>query len=188
MIEQAVIEQTEEASVRPLPALARPIFAVAEWSARLSSVSMIILAVIVVADIIGRAFSAPLSGGSDIGTMLMVGLIFFAVAGTQADNDHVSMDALVVLFPRRLRKLTDRINLLICFGVASFLAYGTVKAAVDSYASGEMALGAMMLPLWPSKAIVAFGLTLYALVILAQFFGAEVKPNDHDSMPAPGTD
>lgn len=188
MTDQAAIEPTEEATERPLPAFARPVFAVTEWGARLSSLSLVILAATVVIDVVGRQFSAPLPGGSDIGTMLMVALIFFAMAGTQADNDHVSMDALVVLFPPKLRRVTDKVNLLICFAIGVFMTYGTIKALSKSYISGEVALGAMSLPLWPAKAIVAFGIALYTLVVLCQLLGAEVKPNDHDSMPATGTD
>ena len=74
---------------KPGPAFTRPIFWLTERVTALSSISLILLAGIVIADVIGRAFNTPLSSGSDIGAMLMVGLIFFAMAGTQVEYDHV---------------------------------------------------------------------------------------------------
>lgn len=188
MNDQAAIEPTEEATERPLPAFARPIFALAEWSGVLSSISLIALATIVIADVIGRAFDAPLSSGSDIGAMLMVALIFFAIAGTQVDKDHVSMDALVAAFPPRLRRLTDRVNLFVCVLVGGYLGYGTIRAAVKSFNGGEMALGALQLPLWPAKALIAFGICLYTLVLVAQLFGINPSGKKQDSIPPHGAE
>lgn len=188
MSEPTAAQNAEDARWRRLPAVARPVYSLAKGAGYLSSISLIVLAGIVVLDVIMRAMSDPLSGGSDVGAMLMVALIFFAVSGTQVDHDHVSMDALIVLFPRWLRKFTDKASLLVCLVVGSFLTYGGWKLALKSFRSGEMALGAMHLPLWPGKTIVAIGLTLYTLVVLAQLLGADLKPDEHDSMPAPGTD
>lgn len=188
MSESTTAEAQAQQRWQRLPAVARPVYSMAKGAGYLSSISLVVLAGIVVLDVIMRALSDPLSGGSDIGAMLMVALIFFAVSGTQVDHDHVSMDALIVLFPKWLRKITDKVNLFVCLVVGGFLTYGTWKLALKSFRSGEMALGAMHLPLWPGKTIVAIGLTLYTLVVLAQFLGADLKPDEHDSMPAAGTD
>jgi len=169
-------------------AFTRPIFFLAERTSWLSSLSLILLAGLVIIDVVGRAFSAPLSSGSDIGAMLMVGLIFFAIAGTQVDKDHVSMDALVALFPERLRRITDKLNLVVCLAVGLFLTYGTIKGAIKSYSVGEMALGALMLPLWPAKTLIAFGLGLYSLVVFAQILGANPSGKEQDSMPPNGAE
>jgi TRAP-type C4-dicarboxylate transport system permease small subunit len=170
------------------PAAARPIFCLVDRVSWLGSAALILLASIVIIDVVGRAFSAPLSSGSDIGAMLMVALIFFAIGGTQVDKDHVSMDALVTLFPERMRRLTDKINLVVCLLLGLFLTYGAVKAGMKSFTSGEMALGALALPLWPAKFVVAFGFLLYSLVVLAQLFGANPSGKTQDSMPPAGTE
>lgn len=184
----ATVEGGSPAWRQPVYALTRPLFALTERVTRLSSLSLVLLALIVIVDVVGRAFSAPLSSGSDIGAMLMVGLIFFAVAGTQVDKDHVSMDALVALFPPRLRRITDRINLAFCLVLALFLTYGTIKAAIKSFVVGEMALGALMLPLWPAKVVIAFGFALYTLIVLAQLLGANPSGREQDSIPPAGSE
>lgn len=173
---------------RSTPLLARPIFFLAEMSGLISSTSLLLLAGLVIVDVVGRAFSAPLSSGSDIGAMLMVALIFFAIAGTQVEKDHVSMDALVAAFPNRLRRLADKASLIVCLVVGGYLAYGTVIAAHRSLLRGEMALGALQLPLWPAKAMIAFGLCLYSLVILAQVFGVNPSGKKQDSFPPEGAE
>lgn len=178
----------DESEAEQVPSPMRPLFYLVERVTWLSSISLILLASIVIVDVIGRAFSAPLSSGSDIGAMLMVGLIFFAVAGTQVDKDHVSMDALVALFPERWRRITDRMNLVVCLIVGLFLTYGTIMGAIESFQIGEMALGALMLPLWPAKVVVAFGLALYTLVVLAQLLGANPSGKQQDSVPPEGAE
>lgn len=176
------------ASHRPVPLLARPIFFLAGVSGWISSISLLLLAAVVIVDVVGRAFNSPLSSASDIGSMLMVALIFFAIAGTQVEKDHVSMDALVAAFPGRLRRFTDKASLIVCLCVGGYLAYGTVIAAHRSFLRKEMALGALQLPLWPAKAIIAFGLCLYSLVILAQIFGVNPSAKRQDSIPPEGAE
>lgn len=187
-MEEKIAPTTNHKEEGYFPALTRPLFFLVERVTWLSSISLIVLAGIVIVDVVGRAFHSPLSSGSDIGAMLMVGLIFFAIAGTQVDKDHVSMDALVTLFPKRLQRITERMNLVICLAIGVFLTYGTIKAAIKSFRIGEMALGAMMLPLWPAKTVVAFGLTLYTLVVLAQLLGANPSGKQQDSMPPEGAE
>lgn len=181
-------ESRESEAQADTPALAKPVFALAEWAGWLSSISLIALAAIVIIDVIGRAFDAPLSSGSDIGAMLMVALIFFAIAGTQVDRDHVSMDALVAAFPPRLRRLTDKMSLVVCLVVGGYLGYGTIRAAIKSFNGGEMALGALQLPLWPAKTMIAFGICLYTLVLLAQLFGINPSGKKQDSIPPHGAE
>ena len=172
----------------PVPLLARPVFALAAAGGWISSASLLVLSGIVIADVIGRAFNSPLSSGSDIGAMLMVSLIFFAIAATQVDKDHVSMDALVAAFPPRLKALADRLSLVVCVAVGGYLGYGCVLAAIKSYDRGEMALGALQLPLWPAKAIIAFGICLYTLVLIAQLLGANPSGKVQDSVPPEGAE
>ncbi|WP_173933952.1 TRAP transporter small permease [Chelativorans sp. Marseille-P2723] len=173
---------------RRLPALLRPVLVLADRISWISSICLLTLAGLVIADVIGRSFGSPLSGGSDIGAMLMVSIVFFAMAGTQATKDHVSMDALVSAFPRRLRLVSDRVNLFVCLLIGIFLTNGTVRAAIKSYGIGEMALGGLRLPLWPAKSIVAFGFALYTLVLLAQLLGSNFDDAEPDSVPPHGAD
>ena len=188
MSQQASPPEPGARTAGALSVLTRPIFALAGASTWISSASLIILAGLVIADVIGRAFNAPLSSGSDIGAMLMVTLIFFAIAGTQVDKDHVSMDALVAAFPPRLKGLADRISLAVCVVVGGYLGYGTILASIKSFDRGEMALGALQLPLWPAKAIIAFGICLYTLVLIAQLLGANPSGKMQDSVPPEGAE
>jgi TRAP-type C4-dicarboxylate transport system permease small subunit len=168
--------------------IAKPIFFLADISGWISSASLLALATLVIVDVVGRAFNAPLSSGSDIGAMLMVALIFFAIAGTQVDKDHVSMDALVASFPTNLQRITDRMSLVVCAAVGGYLGYGTVLAAIKSFHRGEMALGALQLPLWPAKSMIAFGICLYTLVVVAQLLGANPSGKTQDSIPPQGAE
>lgn len=162
------IVREEETHSQPTSPFLRAVYAIAEQSSWISSLALILLSCVVVVDATGRAFGSPLQSGTDIGVMLMVAVVFLALAGAQVSRDHVSMDALISIFPRWLRRLADRLNLLVCLAIGIFLAYGTTEEALASYSSGELALGAMMLPLWPAKMMVAIGFVLYSIVVLAQ--------------------
>jgi TRAP-type C4-dicarboxylate transport system permease small subunit len=188
MGEPLLQEDRDDAAPRPVPAIARPVFFIVEAANWIASACLLVLAGLVVVDVVGRLFSSPLSSGSDIGAMLMVGLIFFAISGTQVDRDHVSMDALVAAFPLRLQRLADRLSLIVCLVIGCFLTYGTFVAALKSYNVGEMALGALMLPLWPAKATISFGFCLYTLVVFAQLFGVNPSGKRQDAMPPLGAE
>lgn len=178
MSDNLEIVREGETQVRPVSPLLRVAYAIAERSSWLSSLALVLLSCIVVIDATGRAFGSPLASGTDIGVMLMVAVVFLALAGAQVSRDHVSMDALVSIFPPRLRRLTNRLNLVVCLVIGIFLAYGTTRTALGSYSSGELALGALMLPLWPAKMIVAIGFILYSIVVLAQLIAGADMTDD----------
>jgi TRAP-type C4-dicarboxylate transport system permease small subunit len=160
----------------------------AKRSESLSSLALVILVGLVVVDVVGRLMSSPLPSGPDIATLLLVALVFLPMAGTQIDGNHVSMDVLVSMLPPWLQNFLHKINLLICAIIGAFLAYGTTKTAIKSYALGEFALGGLQIPLWIGKAMLAFGLTFYTLVVIAQLFGGPGNTGEPDRHSVMGVD
>lgn len=140
---------------------------IARFACGLAGGAILALTLLVTADITARAMSEPLFGASDIGSMLLVMLIFLAMGATQAERGHVSMDALVSLFPARLRGALDRIGLLVTLLVVLVLAYGSVIEAWDSFHVGETSQ-ISSLPVWPAKFSIAIGFIAFAVVLASQ--------------------
>ncbi|MDF0603013.1 TRAP transporter small permease [Psychromarinibacter sp. C21-152] len=91
-------------------------------SAFLGTLGLLTELVIILVDVIGRAFGAPLYGSQDITTMAMVILVFGAMALCDRRGGHISVDLLENRFPGVLNRIIDvtaaLIGAVIFFGLA----------------------------------------------------------------------
>lgn len=91
-------------------------------SAALGTIGLLTELVVILVDVIGRAFGSPLYGSQDITTMAMVILVFGAMALCDRNGGHISVDLLEHRFPRGLNRAIDVVAALlgavIFFGLA----------------------------------------------------------------------
>ena len=138
-------------------------------SAAIGSAALLVVVMVILADVIGRAFGNPLYGGQDMTTMAMVVLVFAPMAMCDRMGGHITVDLFERYFPHALNRFID-------IG-AAFL--GAVIFAALAWATWESAKLSVMLNLstnllylpkaWFQWAAIAFmllasiGLALRAL-------------------------
>ena len=88
-------------------------------AAAIGSVALIILMGVILVDIIGRAFGAPVYGSLDIITMAETVLVFGGMALCDRIGGHVSVDLFERRFPDAMNRAIDILSALI--GVAIFV-------------------------------------------------------------------
>lgn len=75
---------------------------------------------LILADVIGRGFGAPIGGAQDVTTMAFVILVFGGMAICDRTGGHVSVDVLEQRYPPALNRLVDFASAVL--GAAIFLA------------------------------------------------------------------
>ncbi len=127
-------------------------------------IALILLSAIVTGEVILRAMGIAVIGANETGGVLLALLIFLAVGYTQSIGGHVSIEAVVNLFPPKLRLVSETMSNLICGAFSLVLAWTSAEEAYISHQRMEYQFGTMEFPLWPVKAVIAFG---FALLVLA---------------------
>jgi TRAP-type C4-dicarboxylate transport system permease small subunit len=98
----------------------------ARWFSIVSALSLLIMMVITAIDVFGRwLFAKPLYGAYElVGTLLIIAGPF-AMAITQIDKRHISINLVVDLLPLGLQRVLHSISLLL-----DFFIYGTITVGL----------------------------------------------------------
>lgn len=98
-------------------------------SALLGTVALLFVVVIVLIDVIGRAFGSPLYGSLDLTTMAFVVVVFCGMALCDQQGGHIAVDLFERFFPPRLNHLIDIVVDLMGGAIFLTMAYAVTKAA-----------------------------------------------------------
>lgn len=89
-------------------------------SATIGALALIVVVVVILIDVIGRAMGSPLYGSQDIITMAMVVLVFGAMALCDRSGGHIAVDLFEGYYPSAMNRAIDVISALL--GSVIFLA------------------------------------------------------------------
>ena len=157
------------------------------WADRLISLSafvgtlgLLAEVIVILADVIGRYFGAPLIGAQDISQMAMVLVVFGGMALCDKVGGHVSVDVFERLFPARVLWLGDVLAPFLGAAIFCAIAWTVWESAALSRML-NLATNIIYLPkAWFQYAVVAMSL-ITALGMLLRGFGIAVsgKPIQH---------
>lgn len=114
-------------------------------------------------------FNSPVQGTFELTELVMVVTIFFALAYTQSQNSHVSVELLVDLLPQRAQGVIDAVTSLLSFGIIAVIIWQGAVSTHDSVLSGEHS-ALLKIPLFYFKALIPLGALMLDLEILITFF------------------
>ena len=98
-------------------------------SAAIGALGLIAETVIILVDVIGRALGRPLYGSQDLITMVMVILVFGAMALTDRKGGHIAVDLFERYYPAWLNHLIDILSALIGAVIFAAIAYAVYESA-----------------------------------------------------------
>ncbi|WP_028035269.1 TRAP transporter small permease [Chelativorans sp. J32] len=87
----------------------------------LGSVALALVTIVILIDVIGRYFGAPLRGAQDIGQMGMVIIVFGGMAYCGRHGGHIAIDIFENAFPPRMNRVID-----ICVAFLGVVLFGAV--------------------------------------------------------------
>lgn len=164
-----------------MQALARSITAVNRVLATLAGLLTAVITIIVCVDVASRwLLNQSIQGASELAILLLVALVFLGFAGAEAKGDNFSVTLLVrVLSPRMQRALKVLVNLL-SIAAIGVLAWFSWTRGVAATLADEKSYGVIAFPIWPSRLLIALGLTMLVLQLLAGLVQA-LTVDDHEA-------
>jgi TRAP-type C4-dicarboxylate transport system permease small subunit len=98
-------------------------------SAAIGSLALVAEVGLILVDVIGRAFGAPLFGSQDMITMVMVLLVFGGMALCDRQGGHISVDLIERHVPAIVNRLIDMFSALLGAVIFVFIAYAVMESA-----------------------------------------------------------
>jgi TRAP-type C4-dicarboxylate transport system permease small subunit len=136
----------------------------------LSAIIILLLVIATAVDSIGRSvFNHPFVGVFEISEFAMAWIGFLAVAYTQLQRGHITMNLIKGFLPPRVQATLDFIIMVISFMIVLFLGWVGLSDALESIEFGDMLTsGLITIPVGPPKLIIPFGCLLLALRFISQ--------------------
>lgn len=160
------------------------------WLDRLSALcaigaaaALVILALNVVADVLGRAFmNTPLPGTLEMTQQWwMPMLTILAFAYTERHQEHIKVTILLDTLPARMRQIVEGSFGLLATLLLALLTRFAFVEAMDSGAIGQTTSSSPPIAIWPFKYVAAAGVAMLTLQMgattLRHFAGAAVGPD-----------
>ena len=114
------------------------------------------------------AFHKPIPQAEPIAGLVLVVVVFLAVAHAQVRRAHIGVRLLVERLSRRVQRILQTIVLFISLGVFSVMIWHTTAYALSSFKTGEEDIGVLDIPLGPFRLAIPIGLALMCIVFIIQ--------------------
>ena len=102
----------------------------------------------------------------EIVTMLLIVLIALGFAYVQGAKENIVIEILTDRFPKTIQNILVLAGYLVGLFIVSVLAWQGWLQAVTAFVGNQSASGSLIIPLWPSKGLLALGLTMLAIRLL----------------------
>jgi len=157
------------------------LYPVSRWLSYVSMGAAAAMMLMVTADVfMRRFFNAPISGAYEIVRILLIIVVFCAVAYVISVKGHVIVDSVTRLYPRKLKLAVTGIAQILSMAVLGLLCWQTTVYGMAMMRVGENMI-LLKIPVAPFVFIVAFGCALFLLVILVQFVFTLAGVSDEDT-------
>lgn len=158
------------------------ITAVNRWLATFSGLLTAFITLIVCVDVAARGLANySLPGASEVAVLLLLAVVFLGFARAQAQGENFSVtvftQSLRPEFRRRFQVVADLVSL--C--TVSLIAWFSWAKAIDSTKAAEESYGTISFPVWPSRLLIALGLTMLALQLVAGLMHSACDAEARDS-------
>ena len=137
------------------------------WAGGIILTAMMFL---VTGDVLGRyLFNLPIQGTTEVTEFMMVGLLYFTLAHTQADKSHIRVDMFVSRLPPRTQLFFETITYLLGLFLFVLITWQGTLSAIKAWQVGETTFGVILFPLFPAKVLIPIGSFLFSLRLLLDF-------------------
>jgi TRAP-type C4-dicarboxylate transport system permease small subunit len=132
-----------------------------------------LIVIIVCLDVAARALlGGSIQSAGEVAILLMVAQIFLGFGGAQAEKANFSVELVTNALPAGIRRALTVLTLALASAAIGLLAYYSWRRAITSYEQGEATYGVIAFPVWPNRIVIALGLTVLAVQLLADAFAA----------------
>lgn len=160
----------------------RVISPIVRWTSVLSMISLVAMMLLVTVDVIlRRAFNSPIYGSYELEQLMLVFILYTAIAYIMSRRGHIVVNTLTIYFPKSLYSVVTGVAYFLCLILLSLIFWGTLHYGLSQLKVGETTW-LLKLPVAPFIFIVAFGSILTFFATLFHFIyilaGVEKKYSD----------
>ena len=171
---EAVVDSPQKAGLEGAVSFLDKICPIVRWAMYVGAGVLFAFVCFMFSDVMLRyLFDKPIPASNDIGSMVLVLLCFFAVAYTQLEKGHISVDLLTGRLKPRVALALSTAVYLICTVMIAVMVWRGILNTSDCYNIGRA--GSSGIPFWPSAAIIPFGCTLLFIVFLRDLLSKVVE-------------
>lgn len=159
-----------------LPTLVRVIDGSLDFGARVGSLAIWLISIIVFYDVSMRFLGRPTLWALEISTYLMIVAAVMASGKAVIEDTHFAVRLLPDALAERGRRILDLIVELVCFGLLLFVCHGFFKLLELSIKLEMTSPTLLQVPLWIPQAAILVGFVLMALAFVRKaFYGSAGK-------------
>jgi len=128
-----------------------------------ASVVVFMMGLTTVDVVLRYVFNSPIPGVYTLCEMLIIGIVYLAIAYVQQQKSHIRVDIFIDQIegpPRFAFELATLILALVSF---SLMAWQSGILAWDAWVTGDYEMGLIEYPFWPPKTVMTIGLVLLCL-------------------------
>jgi TRAP-type C4-dicarboxylate transport system permease small subunit len=152
----------------------------------ISAACVLILMVLVIADIFGRyLFNSPVPMTYEVGSFLMVFVVFLGLAYTQRTGAHIRVEFFTLHLSARVRAMLDILASVLGLLLYITIVYQSFIWAWASWQVGDYVSGLVNSPRWPSQFVVPLGAALLCLQFLADIVQRVAQLRSPDALDDP---
>ncbi|MBL4808254.1 MAG: TRAP transporter small permease [Rhodobacteraceae bacterium] len=157
---------------RKLPAVIRAIDRMSIIFTYGATIGLVMLALTICVDVIGRAFfNSPLPGTLETTAYWwMPVLILLAFADTERRQEHIKVTILLDALPPRMRGIVEGTFGILATGLLVALAYYTLQDALKSLDYRQVTASKPPISIWPFKFVAVAGVVMLSLQVAATTF------------------
>lgn len=134
----------------------------------MATVATVVMMLSISTDVFYRVFyRKSLAGLLEISETALVAAVFLGMAYTALTNSHVSVDLLTVRVKPKLARIFVLISWILVVVVVGWMVYATFLRAMHSTEEGEVRMGLIAWPLYPTRWIIVVGLVTMLIVAIA---------------------
>ncbi len=132
------------------------------------AVFILLMAVLITVDVIGRAFGMPTYVAVEMSGYMLIGIVFLGLAYTQKKGKHIKIIILTDKLPPRVRQLLEIATLFAAVAFIGWFTWSTFDPAKVNYVQKITSLTIVSTPLWIPYAFVTIGLGMLGLEMLTE--------------------
>ncbi len=140
------------------------LYKLSRWMGYVSAGVIIVMMLLVTANVCGRYFfNSPILGTPELACLMMIIIVFPALAWAALEEKHIKVDFIMDRFPRRVQVIVDNITLLIALGMFAIITWQSFPAAIDSSDVSSL----LSVPQAPFYWVMAVGWAMFSISIVA---------------------
>ena len=149
----------------------------------LAAVFLVVLALVILAQIIGRMFGWLIPSADDFAVWAMASSVFLGLPYAMLHGDHIRVTLVLQVLPKSLHYGYEILATLFALVVSVWGAYYCIIFVYESFIYNELAPGMVPVPMWMPQLGMPIGLVLFSLMLVRRLVmcvrGQPLQESEH---------